>query len=158
MEASRQRRLELVFLLTVAAFLVGFCLLGLFHYRYSDTLMRFPLLAAGATLVVVVVHLLGLRKAAPPELAPASDSADLEGRHAGAAWGRLLWLFAIVPLVFVFGFPAGLALYLICFLKSVGEGWRLSLAVAGASLLLSYGLFIRVLGVSLPQLPVWWPA
>ena len=49
---------EAMFLAAVALFLLTFCLLGLFHYEYSTTLLRFPILAAGVTLVLVFSRLL----------------------------------------------------------------------------------------------------
>ncbi len=157
------RSVETGFLLAIAAFLVGFCALGIIYYEYSIALMRFPLLAAGCTLVVVVAQLVALRLHASPEtLKPPSGPlvgapASLTGARGRAALRKMVWLFSIVPLVFLFGYPWGLAIYLLCFLRSVGAGWGLALAAAASSLLLSYGLFIEMLGVSLPEVPFWWP-
>jgi hypothetical protein len=68
-----------------------------------------------------------------------------------------LLLLSILPLVFLLGFPAGLAVYLLVVLRCAGESWRLSLAAATASLGLSYGVFVKAMGVPLPLLPYWWP-
>lgn len=153
------RSVETGFLLAIAAFLVGFCALGLFYYEYSVELMRFPLLAAGCTVVVVAAQLVALRRDASPEAAkPVSGPvAGATALLSGAASWKVAWLFSIVPLVFLFGYPWGLAIYLLCFLRHAGASWGLALGAAASSLLLSYGLFIEMLGVSLPEVPFWWP-
>ena len=53
---------ELAFLTSLAAFLVGFCLLGRFHYGYSPGLMLFPLLAAGLTLIPLAIQIVALAR------------------------------------------------------------------------------------------------
>jgi len=146
---------EIAFLGAVAAFLVGFCALGLFHYDYSLSLMRFPLLAAGFTLLVVAVQLVTLSRSAC-EVPQGNQRATVLPR--GSRFTQVAGLLSVLPLVFLCGFPAGLALYLFGYLKVAGESWTVSLAVAVASLLLSYGLFIQVIGVPLPIWPAWWPA
>lgn len=158
------RGLESAFLLAVAIFLVGFCCLGLFYYGYSAALMRFPLLAAGSTLAVVAVQLLSLRRAAAPAAAEQEAGPPRRGTlwaavaEGPAFWWKLLGLFSILPLILLFGYPIGLAIFLVFYLKFERTSWALALGVAAASLLLSYGLFIKLLGVSLPSLPLLWPS
>ena len=152
------RLAETAFLLLLAAFLVGTCLLGQFYYAYSAGLMLFPLLAAGFTLIVVVLHLVSLARARPLSETATAPLKDLAERQAGpTALRRLLWLSSVVPFVTLLGYPAGLAVYLLCLLRRADEGWSLSIGVAGGSLLVSYGLFVELLGVSLPLFPFWWP-
>jgi len=149
------RSAETAFLLALAAFLTGFCALGLFYYDYSTALMRFPLLAAGGTLVVVIVQVVALRRGtAPAQRGATPASAPARG---GRPVRDGLLLLSILPLVFLLGFPAGLAVYLLGVLRCAGESWRLSLAAAAASLGVSYGIFVQAMGVPLPLLPFWWP-
>ena len=146
------RNAETVFLGLLAAFLVGFCALGLFYYAYPVDLLRFPLLAAGFTLVVTLVQMVSLGR----RTSVAGGQARLPERRGGLI--KAGWLLSVLPLVFLCGFPAALALYLFGCLKSAGESWGLSLVLAASSLLLSYGLFIQMIGIPLPLLPLWWPS
>ena len=158
------RSTEVGFLIATGAFLILFCLLGLFYYDYSTSLMRIPLLAAGVTLAVVIVHLAMMRWAA----GSAAADAELDGKsiliaalaspRRRQAIARLFWIFSVVPLTILLGYPLGLAVYLLSVLKSFGESWVLSLAVAGVSLAFSFGLFVQVLRVPLPVVPPWWVA
>lgn len=149
------RSAETAFLLALAAFLTGFCALGLFYYDYSAALMRFPLLAAGGTLLVVIVQMAALwRGTAPAPRGAMPAGTPARGRRPVREG---LLLLSILPLVFLLGFPAGLAVYLLGVLRCAGEAWGLSLAAAAASLGLSYGIFVMAIGVPLPLLPYWWP-
>lgn len=156
-------RTELCFVLAIGVFLVALAALGLLYYDYSATLIRFPLLAAGITFAVLIAHLLLMhrRSAAlaeqPPEAAPSALARALGASQRGRTLIRLLCVSSVVPLVFLLGYPLGLAAYLLTALKYFGESWPLSVAIAGASLAVSYGLFIQTLGVSLPIFPAWWP-
>ncbi len=156
------RKVELGFVLSIAVFLIGFSSLGLLYYDYSVGLMRFPLLAAGFTLVVLVVHLVLMCSGRAMPLdggsAPSALVTALRSPRRRQTLSRLLSIFSIVPIVFALGYPLGLAVYLLGVLRHFGEGWMISSAVAGMSLLVSYGLFVRTLGVSLPVMPAWWQA
>lgn len=156
------QRIETGFLVATGAFVVTFCLLGLLYYDYSATLIRFPLLAAGVILSMVFARLILLRSSrGSPEpesmMTPRSALVDaIEKPRRRRALITTLWIFSIVPSVFALGFPVGLAANLLCVLRYFGETWLLSVIIAGASLLLSYGLFLQVLRVPLPILPAWW--
>ncbi|MEO3429855.1 hypothetical protein AAFN88_13405 [Pelagibius sp. CAU 1746] len=149
------RSAEAVFLFALAAILAGFCTLGLFYYDYPVAVMRFPLLAAGGTLLVAFVQAAALWRGTAPAVHAAAP------RFTSGRGGRLLreglLLLSILPLVFLLGFPAGLAAYLLLVLRCAGESWRLSLMLALASLGLSYGVFVQAMGVPLPLYPFWWP-
>jgi len=144
---------EVAFLAVLAAFLAGFCLLGRFHYGYSAGLMLFPALVAGASLAVIGLQLAILARARSDGAAARA----LPPKPPAPALIRLLWLVAILPFVALLGYPAGLALYLLCALRQAGEGWTVALAVAAGSLAVTLGLFVALLGVPLPVHPFWWP-
>ena len=158
------QRTEAGFLALLGTFLTVLCLLGLFHYDYSATLMRFPLLAAGVTLAVVLVRLIVLRRG--QDHAPGDDTDEAEVDHLAQAMQPnqrrrsligIAVIASILPLVFFLGFPLGVAVFLLWALRCNGESWALALIVSVVSLLLTYGLFLRVLWVPLPVYPVWWP-
>ena len=159
------QRVEICFLLGICAILTGLCLLGLFYYEYSATLMRFPLMSAGVVLVVAMVQLGLLWNRPATANAPVGTgsmtertAADAGGSPRRSILAKICWLFLILPLVLALGYPVGLAIYLLLFLKQVGESWKVALGISGTSLLLSYGLFVEMLGVPLPLLPSWWVA
>ena len=148
------RSAEIAFLLLLAGFLVAICAIGQFHYGYSAGLMAFPLLGAGATLLVVAIQLvilITLPKAAGD--APERPKAAVDARGLAG----LAVLFSVVPFVLLAGYPGGFALYLLILLRRAGEGWAVAAGLAAGSLLVSYGLFVRLLGVPLPLAPWWWP-
>lgn len=151
------RSAEIAFLLLLAGFLVAICATGHFHYGYSATLMLFPLLAAGTTLFIVAIQLVALARSPDTAGEAMADRAQAPRAAGAGAWARLAALFAVVPCLLLAGYPAGLALYLLVVLRRAGEGWVVSGGLAAASLLVSYGLFVRLLGVPLPLAPWWWP-
>lgn len=144
---------EIAFLAVLAAFLAGFCLLGRLHYGYSASLMLFPALVAGATLAVVGLQIAILARR---RQAGAAERA-LPPKPLAPPLVRLLWLVAVLPFIALLGYPAGLALYLLCALRQAGEGWAVAAAVAAGSLAVTLGLFVTLLGVPLPVHPFWWP-
>lgn len=153
------RSAETIFLLALAGFLTGISALGVFYYDYPASLLRFPMLAAGSTLIVVVVQLAALwRGTAPVPLASPSAAPKPEASMRENRIRQGLILLPVLPLVFLLGFPTGLAAYLLIVLRHAGESWRLSLMVAAGSLVLSYGVFVAAMGVPLPLLPSWWPS
>jgi hypothetical protein len=72
------------------------------------------------------------------------------------SWTAVAWAFALVPFVIAFGFVFGSALYLLAYLLANGTSWRLSAIIASASLLVTWGLFIRLMRVPMPVEPLWW--
>ena len=59
----------------------------------------------------------------------------------------LLWITAILPLVFVLGFSIGLPLYVFAYLKAHGRSWVQSTVMALSVLAIVYLFFVRVLGM-----------
>ncbi len=141
-------RSEAVFPALILAFTAALLAAGHFHYQYSWTTFAFPL-AAGA----VVVLLCALEIAAVlcrPQVS-ASRAADAPS----LSLAGLAWLFALGAFLYALGFVFGAALYLLVCLRGSGFSWRLSLGTAAASLLVSWGLFVSILGIQLPIKPLW---
>ena len=132
----------------IAVFTAAMLALGYFHYHYSWTSFGFPL---GAGLVVIALcagEILGLLRK-PETLAQPTDQMP------AVPIRSLLWLFALAPFLWAFGFVFGAALYLLISLRGHAFSWRASVITAFASLLVSWGLVIKILGVQLPIRPPW---
>jgi len=133
-----------VFPLLIVAFTLAMLALGYFHYHYTWTAFAFPL---GAGLAIVL--LCAYEIAAPPASAqPAAETPAL-------SLAGLAWLFALAPFLWAFGFVFGAALYLLVSLRGNAFSWRASVITALVSLLVSWGLVIKILGVQLPVRPMW---
>jgi hypothetical protein len=146
-------RAEIVLPALILGFTATFLALGNFVYAYSWTSFTFPLMV-GTVLCV---------------LCAAAIVAALAGRHATAprasqdepvplSLPSLAWMFALALFLYGLGFVAGPAAYLLACLRANGFSWGLALAVAGSSLLVTWGLFIHVMGILLPIWPLWWPS
>jgi hypothetical protein len=151
MEAGMTARLQILFpllLITIVAALLG---AGLFVYRYSWAVVGFPL-GAGVFVCVmcaidIIMTLTGRAPARPVSEAP------LEPLSVSA----VVWAFALLPFVFAFGFVFGSALYLLAYMLATGSSFRLSAIISAASLVVTWGLFIRLMRVPMPLEPLWWP-
>lgn len=98
-------------------------------------------------------------------LCVAELAARLSGRRAETAidderggplpWPSLIWIFALGGFLFAFGFVAGPALYLLIVLRANRFSWGLSAAIAAASVAVTWGLFIKTIGILLPVVPMW---
>ena len=141
-------RSEAAFPALALAFTGAMLALGYFHYNYSWTSLAFTL-AAG--LVVCLLCLFEIAAILRRRGATAPRAADTTPLSLAA----LAWLFALAPFLYAFGFVFGAALYLLVCLRGSGFSWRLSLGTAAASLLVSWGLFVSILGVQLPIRPLW---
>jgi hypothetical protein len=144
-------RAQIIFPCLLFAVVAALLASGLFVYHYSWTVIGFPL---GAGLFVCVMCLIDIAmtlKGREPR-PPASDT-PLEPLSRAA----VLWAFALVPFVIAFGFVFGSALYLLAYLLANGSSWRLSAIISATSLLLTWGLFIRVMREPMPVEPLWWP-
>ena len=134
-------RSEAIFPALIASFTAAMLALGYFHYHYSWTSFAFPF---GAGLVVIALC------AAEIFIAPRNPV-----EVPAVPIRSLLWLFALAPFLWAFGFVFGAALYLLVSLRGHAFSWRASIATALVSLLVSWGLVIEVLGVQLPIRPLW---
>lgn len=136
----------IVFPALALAFTVVMLAVGYFHYHYSWTAFAFPFAAGVALCLLCAFEITALLR---PRAAGAPGTAD------PLSLAGMAWLFALAAFLYAFGFIFGAALYLLVCLKGNGFSWRLSLGTAVASLLIGWGLFVKVLGVQLPIMPVW---
>lgn len=116
---------------------------------FTWTALQFPL-GAGILLCAMCVGelmaTLSGRQAGP----------TLEAERAGPlSWPSLFWIFALVGFLFGFGFVAGPALYLLINLRANRYSWAFAVSVAAASVAVTWGLFIKIIGIQLPMMPPW---
>lgn len=147
MMARAQIVFPILLFATVAALLAS----GLFVYRYSWTVIGFPL-GAGLFVCAMCIIDIAMTVAGREPKPPASDTPAQP-----LSVPAVLWAFALIPFVVAFGFVFGSALYLLAYMLANCVSWRLSAAVSVASLLVTWGLFIRVMRVPMPVEPLWWP-
>ena len=145
------------FTIFILLFVLGFLGLGVFHYEYEWTVIRFPLLVG---LVAGLLYLANLAKGRRGARSRSATGVPAEGVGAerplsfGQAWPGMMWVLAIVPFVFLLGYVIGLPLYIFAYLKVHGQGWLLSGALSLGTLAVVYLGFVKILGVLLPVLPV----
>jgi len=147
----REATLPALLLAIIAALLIG----G-FAADYSWTAIAFPLAAGGAVCVLCIVELMAVRErrsATVPvvtTMTPGEETAPL-------SLDSIAWMFALALFLFGLGFVAGPAIYLLICLRANGFSWSLSTGIAAASLAVTWGLFIKTMGILLPIVPLWMP-
>jgi len=92
-------------------------------------------------------------------------AATLSGRRAETAldaeraeplsWMSLVWIFALGGFLFGLGFVAGPAFYLLIYLRANRFSWVFAATIAVASVAVTWGLFIKIIGILLPVAPLW---
>ncbi len=140
-------RAQTIFPALILAFTASMLALGYFHYHYSWTSFAFPLGAGAVVIALCAAEML------VPFRNPEASQADAD--VPALSLRSLLWLFALAPFLWAFGFVVGAALYLLVSLRGHAFSWRASVITALVSLLVSWGLVIKVLGVQLPIKPLW---
>jgi hypothetical protein len=142
-------RAELAFpaliLVTVSALLcAGFLVLD-----YSWTVIAFPF---GTGIVLCVLCLLQLASAARGRW-PRSGAGDLPEESVTPS--SIAWVLALPLFIYGVGFVLGPAIFLLAYFKAHGFSWRFSSALAAGSAIVTWGLFIKLLGILLPMQPLW---
>jgi hypothetical protein len=144
-----------VILVAVAAFAAG----GHFLGEYTWNVIAFPLGAALLTCALCAIEIArGL--AQRPQSAPAAAAAppaDGDDTPLPISVAGLAWMFVLPVFLYGLGFVAGPAVYLLACLRANGFSWTLAVVIAACSVAMTYGLFIHVMGVLLPVMPLWWP-
>lgn len=133
-----------VLLAAVAALIAGGFVAG-----YSWTVIAFPL---GAAVIVCGLSALQMSWAVAGK---ADRAAAAEEQLAPLTVASLAWVFALGLFVAGLGFVFGPAAYLLVYLRAHGSSWTLSVVTALASIVVTWGLFIKFLQVLLPIEPIW---
>ena len=143
-------RAEIVFPSLLFAAVGSLLLVGFFVLHHSWTVIGFPFLAGVAVCVLCLVDI-AMSLSAARARASVTDTPQEPLSMTSLAWAFALGLF-----VYGLGFVFGPAAYLFTYLRAHGSSWLFSSAVAGVSLLLTWGVFIKLLRILLPMQPLWW--
>ena len=141
-------RAQAAFPALILAFVAAMLALGYFHYNCTCPTFAFRLGAGVVVIALCAGEILGLVRHPETVAQPTDQMPAVPIRS-------LLWLFALAPFLWAFGFVFGGALYLLISLRGHAFSWRASIVTALASLLVSWGLVIKILGVQLPIAPLW---
>ena len=147
-------RAELIFPAVILAVVAAFAGGGYFIGEYSWGVIAFPLGAAVLTCALCAIETARVLVSRP---APAAAPAQGDDSALPMSVSGLAWMFVLPVFLYGLGFVAGPAVYLLACLRSNGFSWTLSAGIAAASVAVTYGLFIHVMGVLLPVMPLWWP-
>jgi Tripartite tricarboxylate transporter TctB family len=143
-------RAEIIFPAVLFAAVAALLAAGFFVYKYSWTVIGFPL---GAGILVCTLCLVDIVMTMTGHRPRPAGEAQLEPLSLAC----VLWVFALAAFILTFGFVFGPAAYLLVYLLATGSSWRLSAAIATGSLLMTWALFIKLLRVPVPLEPLWWP-
>ena len=124
--------------------------LGYFYYGYPWVTFAFPF-GAGLALCGLCALEMAKTLAKSTESGPAiEDEPDVS-----MSWPALGWLLALLLFLYGFGFVYGSAAYLLVCLLGNGFSWKIAVGSALVALVVTWGLFIKILGVLLPLQPLW---
>lgn len=117
--------------------------------NFTWTALQFPL-GAGILLCAMCVAELAAT------LSGRQAETTVEAERAGPPpWRSLGWIFALGGFLYAFGFIAGPALYLLIYLRANRYSWAFAASIAAGSVAVTWGLFIKIIGVLLPVMPLW---
>ncbi len=137
-------------IIVFTAFVIG---AGVFYYNYPMAVMRFPYFVGGFLIALSTWRLIGAVRGRrlPGEPAEATEPTT---ESVGEFVRTALWLVGILPAVWLFGYLAGIPIYLVAYFRAHCESWLLSLTLAGGALAVTYLVFIVALKVRLPVMPL----
>ena len=144
---------EIVFLLLVCAIAVALCLHGWLVEGYGAIVIVPPALIALVLVVLAAVRVLRTLKIAP-EGAERALQVEYWQELRGSV-PALVWCMSAAPLLFLLGYPMGLAVFAGLFARVFGSGWTGSLLTAGLAFAVVWFAARGLLGVPIPLLPGW---
>jgi len=148
-------RAELIFPIIIFVAVAAFAGGGYFIGGYSWGVIVFPLGAATLTCGLCAIEIVRVMRSRRATVAAAVAS-DLDDTPLPMSVSGLVWMFVLPVFLYALGFVAGPAAYLFACLRANGFSWALSAGIAAASVAMTWGLFIHVMGVLLPTMPLWW--
>lgn len=146
------KTLEKLFPAVLIAFVLFVLGAGIFYYKYPMPVMRFPYLVGGFLLIMATWHL--WRTLTGRRLADEGDLENPTTENLGEFARTSLWLLAILPAIWIFGYLIGIPIYLMAYFKAHGQSWWLSTLLSAAALAVTYFVFMKFLGVNLPITPI----
>ena len=146
-------RAELIFPVIIFVVVVTFAGGGYFIGDYSWGVIAFPL---GAAIVICVLCAIEIARLLSSRRVSASETPPAGGDNMPMSASGFAWIFILPLFLYGLGFVAGPAVYLLACLRANRFSWELSAGIAMASLVMTWGFFIHVMGVLLPLMPLWW--
>jgi hypothetical protein len=148
---------ELIFPVTILILVAAFAAGGYFIGEYAWGVIAFPLGAAILTCALCVIEIARVLAGQPaPATTSAAAPADGDDQPLPMSVSGFAWMFVLPVFLYGLGFVAGPAAYLLICVRGNGFSWSLSAGIAATSVAVTYGLFIHVMGVLLPVMPLWW--
>lgn len=124
--------------------------LGYWYYEYAWVSFAFPLGVGVVLCALCAIEVTSaLRRQGATVPAVGADAPEPLSLPA------IAWMFGLAIFLYAFGFVFGAAAYLLICLRANGTSWALSAGIAAASTLVTWGLFIKVMGILLPVAPLW---
>jgi hypothetical protein len=145
---ARMTRAELAFPALLLAGVASLVAAGFLLFGYPWSVIAFPFGAALVMCMLCVVQLVTLFAGIRP--APSDDTPSEPLTASSVAW-----IFALAGFVYALGFVFGPAAYLLAYLRANRISWLTSASIAAASVIVTWGLFIKALHVLLPIEPLW---
>jgi Tripartite tricarboxylate transporter TctB family len=142
-------RAEAIFAGAIFVVVAALIAIGYFVIQYSWITVIFPLIVGIVVCALCLIELARLR------IEHQVESVADEDTPMPLSLSSLAWMFALIAFLYGLGFVFGPALYLLACLRANDFSWRLSGGIAAVSLLVTWGLFIKVMGVLLPVWPPW---
>jgi hypothetical protein len=147
------RRAELVFPSLILAMIAAFLAYGAVNYTW--TALAFPL-GAGLILCGLCFGELAKVLTARGRRQPAAEiDAIEETEPAPLSSASIAWIFALAVFLYGLGFVAGPACYLLVYLLANRFSWPVVAGIATASVVVTWGVFIKIIGILLPVAPLW---
>ena len=141
----------IVFPSIIFAVVTAFVASGFYVYDYSWSVIAFPFGAGIATCALCILEVVRCVAGRSPLAVPPPGST-----FEPLSLSSLAWMFSLALFLYGLGFVFGPALYLLVCLRANGQSWRLSLGIAAASVAVTWGAFIKTMGILLPLWPLWW--
>ena len=147
------KSIERVFPAIIIFMITTLLLFGWLVYDYSRQVMLLPALTGIATVCFCLVLIISGRndRSRAPRKNPLQQKRDEAN-----SWRNLLHVCAIIPVLAIFGFVVGPAVYTTGFLKLRGESWRMACSLGFGTLLFVSMVFLKLLNVPLPSGMLGW--
>lgn len=146
---------ERITIAVIVVFMCSFTLLG-WMQGYPRQAILFPILASGLVIAFAAMRYweIGRNLSLAGGDLSQEERGELEN-EAGeleivSAIRPFLWVFAALIFLWLFGFLAGLTLYVLAFLMAHRIGWIISVLVAAGTCVFVFVVFQIILGVLLP--------
>ena len=145
-------RAAAIFPALIFAMVAALVAAGFFVFDYSWGVIAFPFGAGAITCALCVVELVKIYSSPAAAAATAASEPEFEPLSKAS----LIWTFVLGLFLFALGFVFGPAAYLLVYLRVSGSSWLLAVSISAASIVVTWGIFIKLMRILLPFEPLWW--